>query len=302
MSFFDFFGDNRRRKWEEYIRNKYPRSAPLYFQYDRNAYEYTEAQWEVFERAIEEEYSRIAKISARTRERLEEVENRRREEELNRRKEEERKKNIIEENKRKLARSIFISGVESWKRLSEGLRYHYFYNYPPMSDNAYGEGYTWNDRYLIWNFKNDPEKGCSEKRHNEVLDKVLPEISRFLEDSFGRDYLRYLTLVCIPASTEIKNQYRYKDFSLRLCLRTKMENGYDYIHYVKDGISKTKLNNDARVSVPPEIRIEDCFRGKFVLLFDDVITQGRTMLKYKNLLEQKGAIVVGGLALGRTTY
>ena len=35
---------------------------------------------------------------------------------------------------------------------------------------------------------------------------------------------------------------------------------------------------------------------------DDVITRGNTMLKYKTMLEKKGATVVGGYALGKTKH
>jgi Predicted amidophosphoribosyltransferases len=53
---------------------------------------------------------------------------------------------------------------------------------------------------------------------------------------------------------------------------------------------------------PPEVAIADWFYGKYVLLFDDVITRGRTMLRYKEILERKGAIVVGGFTLGKTKH
>ena len=37
-------------------------------------------------------------------------------------------------------------------------------------------------------------------------------------------------------------------------------------------------------------------------MFDDVITKGNTMLKYKAMLEKKGVTVVGGYALGKTKH
>ena len=47
---------------------------------------------------------------------------------------------------------------------------------------------------------------------------------------------------------------------------------------------------------------EDFFKGKYVLLFDDVITRGDSMRTFKSKMETLGAIVVGGLALGKTKH
>jgi predicted amidophosphoribosyltransferase len=39
-----------------------------------------------------------------------------------------------------------------------------------------------------------------------------------------------------------------------------------------------------------------------VLLFDDVITKGDSMLRFKRKMEELGAIVVGGFSIGKTTH
>ncbi len=44
------------------------------------------------------------------------------------------------------------------------------------------------------------------------------------------------------------------------------------------------------------------FKGKYVLLFDDVITSGRSMERLKQKLESVGAIVIAGLSIGRTKH
>lgn len=44
------------------------------------------------------------------------------------------------------------------------------------------------------------------------------------------------------------------------------------------------------------------FAGKEVVVFDDVITQGRSYARFACAIEALGASVVGGLFLGRTIY
>lgn len=46
----------------------------------------------------------------------------------------------------------------------------------------------------------------------------------------------------------------------------------------------------------------DFFKGKKVLVFDDVITRGYSYARFACLLEALGASVVGGLFLARTLF
>lgn len=81
-----------------------------------------------------------------------------------------------------------------------------------------------------------------------------------------------------------------------------MENGYEHVHFIKDGISKNSTNNSTGTSIKPGVTFDDWFEGRFVVLFDDVVTKGETMLYYKDMLQNVGAIVVGGLCLGKTKH
>ena len=118
--------------------------------------------------------------------------------------------------------------------------------------------------------------------------------------TFEEDSLKYLTLVCIPASSQAKTQARYEEFSDRICGETGMINAYSHISVVTEreerhlggsGMNTNQLSFD-----------EDFFKGKYVLLFDDVITRGDSMRTFKSKMETLGAIVVGGLALGKTKH
>ena len=160
-----------------------------------------------------------------------------------------------------------------------------------------------NDRRTIWNFKNDPGRNISSLQHEEALNNVIPQIIQRLNDTFGEEYVQFLTLVCLPASTRAKNVARYEEFAKRLCDETGMENGYEHTHVVKDGMSKNDPENHTGRSIQPIIEFDkDFFRGKNVLLFDDVVTKGGTMLRYKDILKDKGATVIGGICLGKTKH
>ena len=47
---------------------------------------------------------------------------------------------------------------------------------------------------------------------------------------------------------------------------------------------------------------DDFFKGRYVLLFDDVITSGSSMERMRILLQAAGATVIAGLSLGRTLH
>ena len=82
-----------------------------------------------------------------------------------------------------------------------------------------------------------------------------------------------------------------------------MEDGYGHTRVGRDGLSKNHPENHTGRSIQPVIEFDnDFFRGKNVLLFDDVVTKGGTMLRYKDVLRDKGATVIGGICLGKTKH
>ena len=200
------------------------------------------------------------------------------------------------------AKAVLVRKAKSWNSLY--LNFHYtwlFYYYPTTCD--FDPPYQDKEnRRIVWNFKNDPARNIISAAHKKAIDLVIPQIKRKLSDTFGEEYLQFLTFVCIPASTNEKNQARYEEFSSRLCAETGMENGYFHIFITKDGLSKNDPNNVSGRSIQPEVIFDDWFTDKYVLLFDDIVTKGGTMLRYKEMLERKGATVIGGIALGKTKH
>ncbi len=216
----------------------------------------------------------------------------------------EKNKAIAEEEEKKRKEQELIDSIQSkvkgWEPLSpfSEFKIKYLLDYYPTTVEFDADDDEWDDRWTVWNFKNDPEK-TPEKAHQRVLDRVIPEFAGILKDTFGEESLKYLTLVCIPASTQIKNDARYKEFSERLCQETGMENGFDYTHVT---VSREARHNGGEEGVVNYSFDDSFFNGKRVILLDDIITKGNSMRIAKAKLEKLGAQVICGLSVGKTRH
>jgi len=197
------------------------------------------------------------------------------------------------------AQNSLVESVSSWETLVGGLHYSYLFYYYPTTCEFEATEEEWSNRWIVWDFKNTPGK-TTVSDHQEALNKAIPMLTNKLTTTFGTENLKYLTLVCIPASSQVKTQARYEEFSNRICRELGMINAYPHISVVSakeekhlggTGLDTSKLHFD-----------EDFFKGKYVLLFDDVITRGDSMRTFKRKMESLGATVVGGLSLGKTKH
>lgn len=218
---------------------------------------------------------------------------------------EKKKKREEEERKRREEAEIrervctLKNCVSEWPALYGGLHYTYLVNYFPTSCIFEATQSEWNDRWLVWNFKNTPGK-TSASAHINALNIVVPRMKSILTSTFGIRLLKDLTFVCIPASSAIKTELRYAEFSKRICEETGMTNAYDHITVVSSttekkfggsGICTDSLAFDGHY-----------FKGRYILLFDDVITKGESMLRFKRKMEELGANVIAGFSVGRTKH
>ncbi len=108
----------------------------------------------------------------------------------------------------------------------------------------------------------------------------------------------------VPASTEEKNEIRYKEFCRRVCELTGAINGYDHVSVCGERLTvheNRKAEKDIRLADVIDID-STFFSGKTVLVFDDVITKGLSYAIYANRLESMGTVVLGGIFLARTHY
>ena len=196
-----------------------------------------------------------------------------------------------------LAVSEMLRNVASgWDRIA-GLKvlsmYRYYprYRYPDSS-------LSHNDRLnrtAIWMFKGDYERGTTVEAHEFYMNLFARYLSEEIDEFFG-DLARHLTLVCVPASSQERNARRFARFSEIVCENLSMTNGFDHVRPAEDSTPKHLGGRGT-----PVLDIDErFFKGRYVLLFDDLITQGATMSSLACRLESAGAQVIGGITLGRT--
>ena len=208
----------------------------------------------------------------------------------------------LEEYKRQQDISNLKSYVSSWPQPNRSTLHCFslYYYYPTTCDWDASER-EWDIRNLIWDFKANPNRPQSEleiqSRHKRSMNEILPLLRRVINKFFGSRASK-LTLVCIPSSKKIVTERRYKDFSENLCSLTGMKNGYDYVYILNEGEAK-HLGGVAQAQFSIN---SDYFKDKYVILFDDVITSGRSMENFKRLLEGSGAKVIAGLSIGKTRH
>ena len=188
-----------------------------------------------------------------------------------------------------------------WKSLEGGMRYFHLLNYyPAWMDRKNGFCPTTEERvarHLIWNFKYDPSRGITREMHVSAAQAVVELLSGVLARTFG-ETIGNVTLFCAPASSQSGYQRRIEDFASLLCAKTGAQNSYSHVKYVRDATPKHSGGSGM-----PAVNLDaDYFRGKKVLIFDDVTTSGGTLQRYKQVLTDLGAIVVGGVCIGKTCW
>lgn len=203
------------------------------------------------------------------------------EKERKRKEAEEREKQQQEELRTK---RMMLGAAESkdWPMVKGVHHYFFFYYYPTRFDDV--TEFDWDVRNLIWDFKDGT-------RH----DKVCQILTEKLRRVYGKA-LDLLTFVCIPASTREVNRNRYQEFMTDVCNATGMANGYDYVTIVKEK-EPSHLGGESSAEYSYD---KDFFKGRQIILFDDVVTRGRSLAKMRMELENVGAHIVAALSIGRT--
>ena len=305
--------EERKRKEEELARQKeerrnraaslcekYPLSAKYFLRKSfriRNISKITDKEVDILLSKPESEYIKQEESEK------EKIEARRREQEEARRKEEERKRieeelarQREEEAKRQLESSLRAC-VSSWDAHSySSLKHKYFYDYFPYRDwKDKATPDMWDAWHTVWHFKNDPAKNISPSEHNRVLNVVVDLVEKTLRETFGSK-TQYLTLVCLTASTQRKTEMRYKEFAERVCKDLKMTNAYPYIRVIEEGEAKHD-GGDGSHSVTYD---DDFFKGKYVVLFDDVRTSGYSLDEELRRMEIMGATVICAITIAQT--
>lgn len=179
-------------------------------------------------------------------------------------------------------------GTKSWECIgnSDIPVFYLYYYYPTFLGDV--EDYQEWAREFVWDFKD-----------GENTDEVTSQVIKVLKHFFLKETLSSLTFVCIPASTEEKNHIRYEDFSYGVTLSCDMWDGYDHIELEYDRDARHKGGEEDYDNIRFD---KKWFKGKTVILFDDIITRGNSIRNMKCKLQQMGATVIGAITLGRTVH
>lgn len=141
------------------------------------------------------------------------------------------------------------------------------------------------DRRAVWNFKD----GSYSYGLNRLAD--------FLDGNFTREEMKNVVVCVIPASTQYKNDIRYKTMCAKIAEKLPVINGYNYITINTDrSDSRTQKSSDTVWN----LSFSSSVRGKTVVLFDDITTRGTSFIQVANKLKEVGASNVHGFFLGKT--
>ncbi len=204
-----------------------------------------------------------------------------------------------EKEKQKIAtvHKMIGEAVQKWDTIFMGFQAISMLDYYPTTSKVNESSDIWNDRRMVWNFKNNPEKVYDEENAKAVEWATL-QAKEIIETTFGKENAKYITFVCIPASSQEMTERRYKTFSENLCKATGM---IDSFNHIKVSHAKTEKHTGGSSFSQDMLEYDkDFFKDKYVLLFDDVITTGSSMRSFKSKLQEFGSVVIGGMSIGRT--
>ena len=141
------------------------------------------------------------------------------------------------------------------------------------------------DRRAVWNFKD----GSYTYGLNRLAD--------FIDGNFTKEEMKNVVVCVIPASTQYKNDIRYKTMCAKIAEKFPVINGYNYITINTDrSDSRTQKSSDTVWN----LSFSSSVRGKTVVLFDDITTRGTSFIQVANRLKEAGASNVHGFFLGKT--
>lgn len=172
------------------------------------------------------------------------------------------------------------------------MRTFNYFNYLPQRFTTDNERVL-NVRRFIYAFKNG---------NRQATDYAIDLVSKTFSKWYGVSCQDYV-LVCVPSATNAKYVRRFKRFAAEVTKRTGIKNGTKHVNIF--GHREAKHNNVNHivsesfgyvVSTDPEF-----FAGKNVILFDDIVTTGKTAEEFAKELQAVCANVLGAMFLARTT-
>lgn len=187
--------------------------------------------------------------------------------------------------------------LANWGRLL-GYPYYYFYNYYPKSvpDIKFKDSQI---KELIFNFKDSTpdNRTIIYKPYKTAFKKIVDLVSLKIWETIGGSALSQISFVCVPSSSEIRTKNRLEDFCIQVCLKTGMDNAFQYVH--GEGETVKHLGGTGLSQIQLNKRY---FSGRKVVIFDDIVTSGNTMRKTVSALKDCGAEILFIISIARTHH
>ena len=151
-----------------------------------------------------------------------------------------------------------------------------FFEYLPMQYRQATER-EWQIRKMIWSFKD-----------GKAYLNIAWMIANKLHQVFGDD-VKNIVFACVPASSADKNELRYKGFASAVCKFSGAINAYEHIRVSGDRLAiHEKFDSKSLQKVQVIEFDKDFFRGKKILVFDDILTKGFSYARFACQLEKIG--------------
>ena len=129
-----------------------------------------------------------------------------------------------------------------------------------------------------------------------AADMVAKSFSQTYGDKAG-DFV----LVCAPAANSKKYTKRFSHFASKVSQEAKVQNGNDHLFIHGERTAKHNSANHVSESFGYRVALDrEYFKGKKVIIFDDVITSGATAQEFASQLAECGAEVMGAMFLAIT--
>lgn len=166
-----------------------------------------------------------------------------------------------------------------------GFKAAYCFDYYPKNRYPSVSYEEESNRRSVWNFKDG---------HYTI---GLTKVKEFIDGNFTEDQMRNVVLCVIPASTQYKNDMRYKTLCQKVSEALNITNGYNFISIAFDRSDSREHKSADTIG---NLSFSNSVYGKDIVLFDDITTRGTSFIQVANELKRKGARSVYGLFLGKT--
>lgn len=153
------------------------------------------------------------------------------------------------------------------------LNCFYFTKYYPV--NRYG--YTQNQQFVF-----DLKNGVNPEYYAEIFSIGINKLFGNLAYKNNKKMINEITIIPVPASSKETHERRFKKLFELISEKTGVRNGYDVVEILNDKMPKHLGNQYNSLDSHIKIHFEKIKEPKKIILIDDVITTGRTILEFAN--------------------